>query len=317
MKMPNKRSKSKERERKRLQRSTLTEEKKKEIREKDAKAKKDTRQGETQQERQDRLNSMTNYSERQKADQNETHLVEKRKKLKRLNTDIGVVDGKATCWIKKSLKEMSSEERKEYFAHMKRKSRNFHTEEKKEYEKKQDRKEKYRKRFARFRHFTTEDLRDSEESKDENMTEMLERYLKWESTNEKRYPFELTSDEQEALKRMKFDREIDDEQNSEDEEPYWMDYEDEDNERDGVLQCGNLSPGELEEEANAINEHLKFLKKKKYNKPMDQLPEKELSPYEIIRGNIIKERVEAMENSGLFPDIDQLKDRIFKEKMIV
>ena len=50
---------------------------------------------------------------------------------------------------------------------------------------------------------------------------------------------------------------------------------------------------------------------------MDQLPEKELSPYEIIRGNIIKERVEAMENSGLFPDIDQLKDRIFKEKMIV
>ena len=130
---------------------------------------------------------------------------------------------------------MSSEERKEYFAHMKRKSRKLHTEEKKEYEKKQDRKEKYRKRFARFRHFTTDDLRDSEESKDENMTEMLERYLKWESTNEKRYPFELTSDEQEALKRMKFDRDIDDEQNSEDEEPYWMDYEDEDNERDGVL----------------------------------------------------------------------------------
>ena len=135
MKMPNRRSKSKERERKRLQRSTLTEEKKKEIREKDAKAKKDTRQGETQQERQDRLNSMTNYSERQKADKNETHLVEKRKKLKRLNTDIGVVDGKATCWIKKSLKEMSSEERKEYFAHTKRKSRKLHTEEKKEYDK--------------------------------------------------------------------------------------------------------------------------------------------------------------------------------------
>ena len=101
--MPNKRSKSKERERKRLQRSKLTEENKKKIRDKDAKAKKDTRLSETQQERQDRLNSMTKYSERQKADQNPTHLVEKRRKMKRLNTDIGVVDGKATRWIKKSL----------------------------------------------------------------------------------------------------------------------------------------------------------------------------------------------------------------------
>ena len=107
---------------------------------------------------------------------------------------------------------------------MKRKSRNLGSEEKKECEKKQDRKEKYRQRFARFRHFTTENLRDSEESKNENMTEMLERYLKWESTHEKRYPFELSSDEQEAPERMKFDREVDDGQNSEDEEPYWMDY---------------------------------------------------------------------------------------------
>ena len=50
---------------------------------------------------------------------------------------------------------------------------------------------------------------------------------------------------------------------------------------------------------------------------MDQLPDKELSPYELIRENIIQERVEAMEKSGLFPDIDQLKARIFRQKMII
>ena len=73
----------------------------------------------------------------------------------------------------------------------------------------------------------------------------------------------------------------------------------------------------MEEEAHANNEHLKFLKKKKYTEHMDQLPDKELSLYEIIRENIIKERVEAMEASSLFPDIVLLKDNIFKEKMIV
>ena len=57
-----------------------------------------------------------------------------------------------------------------------------------------------------------------------------------------------------------------------------MDYEDEDNERDDVLQCVRLRPKELEKEAKAINEHLKFMKKKKYTEPMDQLPEKDLYP---------------------------------------
>lgn len=116
---------------------------------------------------------------------------------------------------------------------------------------------------------------------------------------------------------LRDDEEVNNDENSGDEECYWMDYRDEDNERDGVLHCGNLSPDELEEEAKAINEHLKFMKKKKYTEPMDPLPEKDLSPYEKIRENIIKERVEAMEKSGLFPDIDKLKDRIFREKMLV
>ena len=116
---------------------------------------------------------------------------------------------------------------------------------------------------------------------------------------------------------MRNDKEMNNEQNSEDEEPYWMDYEDEDNERDGVLQCGGLRPMELEEEAQAINEHIKLIKKEKYTEPMDQLPDRDLCPYEIIRANIIKERVEAMEKSGLFPDIDQLKVKIFRHKMVV
>ena len=128
---------------------------------------------------------------------------------------------------------------------------------------------------------------------------------------------ENEKNKKEVLERMRNYKEVNNEQNSEDEEPYWMDYEDKDNERDGVLQCGGLGPKELEEEAKAINEHLKFMKKKKYTEPMDQLPEKDLCPYEIIRENIIKERVEAMEKSGLFPDIDQLKVRIFRQKMLV
>ena len=57
--MPNKRGKSKERQKKMLQRLKLTEEKKREIRDKDANAKKDIRLGETHQERQNRLNNMT------------------------------------------------------------------------------------------------------------------------------------------------------------------------------------------------------------------------------------------------------------------
>ena len=56
LKIPNKRSQSKEREKKRLQWLKLTEEKNKEIRDKDAKARKDLRLSETQQKRQNRLN---------------------------------------------------------------------------------------------------------------------------------------------------------------------------------------------------------------------------------------------------------------------
>jgi hypothetical protein len=48
-----------------------------------------------------------------------------------------------------------------------------------------------------------------------------------------------------------------------------------------VLQCGKLKPGELEEEA------------------IDQLPDKELSPYE---------------KSSLFSNIVQLKDKILRQR---
>ena len=54
------------------------------------------------------LNNMTQYNKRENKDQNQTQLVEKRKIMKRLNADIGVQDGKATGWIKNSLKETSS-----------------------------------------------------------------------------------------------------------------------------------------------------------------------------------------------------------------
>ena len=50
---------------------------------------------------------MTEYNERENKYQNQTQTVEKRKIMKRLNADIGVQDGKATIWIKKSLKECS------------------------------------------------------------------------------------------------------------------------------------------------------------------------------------------------------------------
>ena len=48
-----------------------------------------------------------------------------------------------------------------------------------------------------------------------------------------------------------------------------MDHEDDNNERDGVLVFDEVSPGEIEEEAKAMKEHLKLTKKRKHHKRED------------------------------------------------
>ena len=48
---------------------------------------------------------------------------------------------------------------------------------------------------------------------------------------------------------------------------------------------------------------------------MKQLPERTLCTYEKIRESIIRERMEAIENSGLFENFDELKRKVFQEKL--
>ena len=48
---------------------------------------------------------------------------------------------------------------------------------------------------------------------------------------------------------------------------------------------------------------------------MPPLPPRVLCEYEKIREDIIKERVTAMENSGLFDDMADMKTKIFMDKL--
>ena len=147
---------------------------------------------------------------------------------------------------------------------------------------------------------------------------MLKRYLKWEETDIKKYSFTLSKHEEDGLEKVRAGEEDADEVKYSDEgEPYWMDYDNEDNERDGIAVFEKIKPGELEEEYKAWDKQAKILKKQEYKKPMPALAEREQCQYEKIRDSIIKERLEAMRESGLFDNFDEMKERIFKEKLIV
>ena len=76
-----------------------------------------------------------------------------------------------------------------------------------------------------------------------------------------------------------------------------------------------LKPGELEKEFDDWIKHLKMNKKKDYMKPMPALIEREKCQYEKIRETIVKERLKAMEESGLFANFDEMKEKICKEKL--
>ena len=136
---------------------------------------------------------------------------------------------------------MSGEERKEYNCYNKRRSRIVESDTKKEDLKQQVTKEKFKRRFARFRHKRTEDLQDSEEEED-----FLKRYLKWDNTDVKKYPFKLSLNEERAIERLLAEtNDGETSTNSEEgDELYWMKHEDDDNERDGVLVFDKVSPGE-------------------------------------------------------------------------
>ena len=88
--------------------------------------------------------------------------------------------------------------------------------------------------------------------------------------------------------------------------------------REMVLQfLRRLSQQNKEEEYKAWDKQAKIIKKKEYKKPMPALAEREQCQYEKIRDSIIKERLEAMRESGLFDNFDEMKERIYKEKLIV
>ena len=184
-----KRSKSKEREKKQRQRMNLTEEQKTDRRNKDAENKKKVRNLETAEQKLQRIEALDAYNKRRTQVIRQTGSVENKRKKLRLDKGIGVNDGAPTSWISKSLKEMNYDERKEYMAHIKKRSRNLEIETKKDILKQQYRKENYKRTFARYRQKRTEDLRDSEEIEHEIDKDMLKRYLKREETDIKKYSF--------------------------------------------------------------------------------------------------------------------------------
>ena len=59
---------------------------------------------------------------------------------------------------------------------------------------------------------------------------------------------------------------------------------------------------------NSIYFYREFREKMKI--PIDPLPESELCPYEKLRENNIKERLEAMRKCGFFEDLDSCKKDI-------
>ena len=200
--MPPRKSKSKEREIKRRQREKLSEENKELLRKNDAKSKIEMRKLESDKKKKERLEWMAAYKAR-RADASPGELIVKRRKRLRLEKGIGLNDGVAASWISKSMEEMTHEERKEYNSHLKRRSREHETEEKKEDLKKQYRKDNYKRRFARFRQEKTLDLRDSDEKEHENCGDMLTRYLKWKETGIRKYPFNLSKHEESALQKVR------------------------------------------------------------------------------------------------------------------
>ena len=98
-------------------------------------------------------------------------------------------------------------------------------------------------------------MEDSDEEED-----FLKSYFKWERTSVKKYLFKLSSNEERFFERLwaknnDGEKSIDSE---EDEEPYWMELEEDDNKRGGVLVFDEVSQVELEEKAKAMKEHLKL-----------------------------------------------------------
>ena len=48
---------------------------------------------------------------------------------------------------------------------------------------------------------------------------------------------------------------------------------------------------------------------------MQQIPKRTLCLYEKIRESIIRERMKAMERSGLFENFEEFKSKVFQEKL--
>ena len=71
---------------------------------------------------------------------------------------------------------------------------------------------------------------------------------------------------------------------------------------------------ELDEEFKAMSKHIKMMKKNELKKPTPPFPNKEKCQYEKLRETLVKERVNAMKNSGFFENMGELKKKIFKEK---
>ena len=316
--MPSKRSKSEEKKRKQLQRLKLSEEKKMDIREKEAKAKCLKRELQTDQETKERLKNSAEDKKNKMEESKKEDKTGKKRKKRRLGRGIGVEDGISTDWITKKLNNMNVEEKKEYAKQRKRKSRENESEKKIIAQNSKKREYNYERRFRRYGRLKTMDLRETEEDDNYTHGEFVNKYLKWKSTDTKKYPFKLSEFEERIVekKQSKADQEdktSDESDQSGDDEPYWMDEEYSEGEELPV--ADKLKTGELEEEFKAMDKHMKNMKKRELKKPAPTLPTHEKCQYEKIRESIIRDRVAAMEESGLFENMSELKEKIFMEKL--
>ena len=252
--------KSVERERKAEYRKKLTVVQKENIKVNDMMRKRENVQIQTEKEKKLRKESMADYIKLKRLLDAQNSVGENRRKY-RIEKGLGLQNGMESTWIRKSLEEMTANERKDYFRVVKQKSRDLQTECKKEKKRNDDRKRKYRQGYAGYRQKRMADLIEDEGT----------------------------------------------ETNSDSDAPYWMDCAT-DNEGDNDRPNANVIDDNREEEAILLKNIFNEQKKIELKKPAPAIPIRKLCEYEKIRDKNIKERLDAMIQSGLWSkeDVDAI-----------
>lgn len=257
--MPKKRSKSEERERKRRQRENQSKKMKDIIKERDAYRKKQDRNLETEDAKKKRKEENLARIKKMREKFSSENVQDRRQRL-RMKRHIGTENGEEASWIRKSMKEMNIEEKRDYMKERTKWSRKTDSDQEKRKQRMSDRKRKYNKRIVKFHTKRTADLR-NESSVDESD----------DSSND----------------------------TDEDEFPDWMDYPS-DNEETIVLDPEKLNSHDMKAEAVLLNKYMKEQRKERLKTPASPMPQREKCFYEKLRDQNISQKIKEMAESGLW-----------------